>query len=200
MTSRRYTPGVHHPLLVLRTAPTPPPSPTGDVLADLRARQRHAHTADWLPANQVDPVLDLDAWVHGGSPTGLRMGLCFVDGDGGVALPHPAPGEISATTGLTGDTVTPWLRALALALRGQASSVHLDAERFVVDADLRIRALDPDGTEESCFSLDPDALALQLASLIAPLPALVRAAEQAGHAVPLRLPDLTEAVRVLLQR
>ncbi len=194
---------MHPPVLVLRTAPAPPPPPRGRLLDDLRATQAHAATTRWLRVSDLVvrerlPDEVRAAWSNGRGPGGLRTGIAFVEGDRPF-LPHPAPGALSATCGLTGDTLTPWLRGFVLALAGARAVVQLDGERFSLeprlDGHLRLRAIDPDGVEEARLIFDRAPLLAALRAEVNAIPALLDAARDLGE--PLPAADLEEAVRTL---
>jgi len=194
---------VHRPVLLLRTAPQPPPEPTGSLIADLRATQAHAALTRWVPASRLLQAGSLpeparQAWLRGRAPTGLRLGLVFAQGERPF-LPHPAAGALSATCGLSGDTLTPWLRGFVLAFSGTRVVVQLDAERFSLepraDGRLRVRAIDPDGTEEARLILDRGPTLASLCAEANAVPALLEAARDLGHPFPDA--DVLEAIRAL---
>ena len=194
---------MHRPVVLLRTAAAPPAPPSGDLFADLRATRRHDASTRWVPlsAHVHDGALTdaaRTAFHHGRGPTSLRLGLAFVRGRD-VWLPHPAPGACSPTCGLTGDTLTPWFRAFVLAFSGSRCMVQLDEERFSLepraDGDLRLRALEPDGAEESRLVLGRSPTLAALRAETAHLHALQRAMRDLDD--PLPDADLDEAVRAL---
>lgn len=189
--------------LVLRLSDRPLPHRTGAIHDRLGATLRHARTCTWAPvADLLDPqssssgdALPENAarrWANGAGTSGLRLGLIFSQGDQ-VWLPHPAPGEISPTTGLDLRDVAVWLNAFRLSAEQRLAHLDIQEQHFSVQSTATSRvltAVDWDGTIE-------DRVTLPRRGDLDALPAHIEAVTRAAQALDLALPGL-ERVRGLM--
>lgn len=191
--------------LVLRLADRPLPPPAGDMHDRLGASLRHARTCTWAPvADLLKPKPSTDSstsalrakaawrWGNGAGTTGLRVGLVFREGDQ-VWLPHPAPGEVSPTTGLDLRDVAIWLNAFRLSTEQRLAHLDIQEQHFSVQSTATSRiitAMDWDGTVE-------DRLKIPRRGDLDALPAHIEAIARAAQELELALPGL-ERVRGLV--
>ncbi|MFK7929187.1 MAG: hypothetical protein AB8H79_13420 [Myxococcota bacterium] len=176
------------PVLLLRLAPQEAPILSGTLNSDLATIQAHARTTRWVPAAQLiqnDDVTqdDRQRWHFGRGPSGLRLGLAFIGPKNRIFAPHEAPGEVSTTCGLMGDTLTPWIRALATIEAKKRQSFELDGERFFIEdqgGTIHISALDYDGAIESSVNIPAATLHQAMDAQLSTLPLLRRVAAEMG--------------------
>jgi len=179
------------PVLLLRLAPQEAPVLLGTLNSDLAAIQAHARTTRWVHAARLIRDEDVSAedrqrWHFGRGPSGLRIGLAFMDAHDRIFAPHEAPGEVSTTCGLVGDTLTPWIRALATIEQHKRHTLELDGERFYLEdqgGTIQISAVDYDDAIEATLRIDTSALHQAMDAQLARLPLLRRVAAEMGDAL-----------------
>jgi hypothetical protein len=164
--------------LVARLGSAPPPSPTGDLRKDLAAVRAHAARTRW---EALPPLPDPLSWRRGAGPPGRRVGLAFPTPDG-FWLPHPEPGEVSATVGRDLREVGAWVAALHGAWTEGAARLEVMGEPFGLrrmEGALVVTARDVDGSVLDRHALDAASLARALARTVAVVDGLVDLVEGA---------------------